>query len=55
MFTVFSRSYDEFGPDMLAKIARQIGLNSAELRNLIDCKLYFDDYSELLRSRGLIE
>ncbi len=49
--TFFSHSRGEIGPGLEGKIARQLGINAAYLRGMVNCNHNCEAYYALLRSR----
>ena len=45
-------SYRDLGDPLLAKIAGQLKVNKAQLRDLVNCPMEYDDYINHLRATG---
>ena len=52
--TRISHGVAEYGDNLLALIARQIGLNNRELHSLVDCPMDGERLKKLLNVRGKI-
>ena len=53
--TRISHSESEYSDRLLSQMAKQVGLSKAEFDDLIECPLSYDEYVQLLKSRGTIK
>jgi len=54
VYTFISHGESEYGDMLLSKVKRQLGLQKAELGELIECPMSREQYRDLLIERGYI-
>ncbi|MDR8390638.1 hypothetical protein NC796_05785 [Aliifodinibius sp. S!AR15-10] len=54
LYTIISHGKDEYGINLLDKMAYQLNLTNGQLLEFIDCDISKRDYYELMQDRGVI-
>ena len=52
--TRISHGQGDIPPIIVAKMRSQLKVTEAQLRALVDCSLSYEDYIELLKTKGII-
>ena len=52
--TKVSHGSKEYGSNLLSMVARQLHLTSAQLDDLLDCPMSYDDYLDMLQKKRVL-
>ncbi len=54
LVTVISHGKDEYGIELLDRMAYQLNLTNGQLLDFIDCDISLKDYYKLMQDRGVV-
>lgn len=53
--TMVSHGEKEIGDKLVGKMAREVALSAGEFKSYVDCEMTKEHYTELLRTKGLLD